>query len=174
MPLGENYKSASGAEQDINNNANNNIVLWKIPTLAFGDSIQILLTVNLFRVGEIINTASVISTTPDSNLSNNIATCKYDFKLALSIPTLFTPNGDGINDNFKIDGLQLFPQNELAIFNRWGNEVYFVKGYMQNNKLWDGANLDEGTYFYVLKVSTNGTFRRFSGYTTLIRESKKN
>ncbi|MBT2563107.1 gliding motility-associated C-terminal domain-containing protein [Pedobacter sp. ISL-68] len=91
---------------------------------------------------------------------------------ALMVPTLFTPNGDGANDAFEIRGLELFEQNDLVIVNRWGNEVFKATSY-QNN--WTGEGLNEGTYFYVLRVKESGDsdWQVFKGYTTLIRAFKK-
>jgi hypothetical protein len=40
---------------------------------------------------------------------------------------------------------------------------------MQNGKIWDGAGLNEGTYFYLLKVTKNGVTRKYGGYTTIVR-----
>jgi len=86
----------------------------------------------------------------------------------LQIPNLFTPNGDAINDVFEIRGLDKFLQNELIIVNRWGNEVYHKTNY-QNN--WTGEGLNEGTYYYVLKVKTT-EWQVIKGYITLMRTIK--
>ena len=91
---------------------------------------------------------------------------------ALFIPNLYTPNGDGTNETFEIRGLELFAENDLVIVNRWGNQVYKATGY-QNN--WTGEGLNEGTYFYVLRVkeSAGAAWQVFKGYITLIRAFKK-
>jgi gliding motility-associated-like protein len=90
----------------------------------------------------------------------------------IQIPTLFTPNSDGKNDAFEVRGLQQYTENELVIVNRWGNEVYRQKNY-QNN--WRGDGLNEGTYYYLLKVRKADTaaWEVFKGYTTLIRKFKQ-
>ena len=88
------------------------------------------------------------------------------------IPNLFSPNGDGTNDVFEIRGLNLFAENNLVIINRWGNEVFHGSNY-QNT--WTGAGLNEGTYYYLLKVKDNAgaEWQVFKGYITLMREFKK-
>ncbi|QPH40143.1 gliding motility-associated C-terminal domain-containing protein [Pedobacter endophyticus] len=88
------------------------------------------------------------------------------------IPNLFTPNGDGINDVFEIRGISLFSQNDLVIVNRWGNEVYKSKNY-QNS--WSGEGLNEGTYYYLLRVkeTASAPWQVFKGYITLIRAFKQ-
>lgn len=75
----------------------------------------------------------------------------------IDIPNAITPNGDGKNDALRIDGLDDFPNNELIIFNRWGDVLYKAKPY-QND--WQGVNqngaeLPEGTYYYVLRLNVN-------------------
>ncbi len=86
----------------------------------------------------------------------------------LKIPTLFTPNGDGINDTFEIRGLDQYQANDLSIVNRWGNEVYHSSHY-QNT--WTGDGLNEGTYYYTLKVKKTATSDAviYKGYVTLMR-----
>jgi hypothetical protein len=61
-----------------------------------------------------------------------------------SLPNVFSPNGDGVNDYYIIDEAPLFKNNELIVVNRWGNVVYSIKGY-QND--WDGGDLVDGVYF---------------------------
>jgi gliding motility-associated-like protein len=68
-------------------------------------------------------------------------------------------NGDGKNDYFSIEGINIFSDNKLEIFNRWGNLVYETKHYGQNDNLFKGfpntgsnskgGLLPEGTYYYV-------------------------
>ena len=84
----------------------------------------------------------------------------------LTINNAFSPNGDGINDLWIIKNIELYPDNTLTVVNRWGNEIYTINGY-QNN--WDGSQLDEGTYFYILKVKMCETDRTFKGYVTIVR-----
>jgi gliding motility-associated-like protein len=79
---------------------------------------------------------------------------------------VFSPNGDGINDQWVVDNLIYYPDNSLSIINRWGNEVYTQKSY-QND--WNGSDLLEGTYFYVLKVNMCGEDKTYNGYITIVR-----
>ena len=80
-------------------------------------------------------------------------------EVLLEIPNGFSPNGDGINDELIIEGLYKYPENEITIFNRWGDQVYYAKpynndwdGYGNNNSMLIGENkLIDGTYFYYFK-----------------------
>ncbi|WP_173021399.1 gliding motility-associated C-terminal domain-containing protein [Lewinella sp. W8] len=85
-----------------------------------------------------------------------------------------TPNGDGLNETFIFDILLQrpddFPDNELIIFNRWGDIIYEAAPY---NNDWDGTNADgslvpEGTYYYILRLDIGeGKIER--GDITVIR-----
>lgn len=68
------------------------------------------------------------------------------------IPNIFSPNNDGINDTFRIDGLEFFTGSRLEVYNRWGTLVYESDNY-QNNWRPSEDEVSEGTYFYVLSVN---------------------
>lgn len=66
----------------------------------------------------------------------------------------FSPNNDGINDFFVVEGLEDTDTEQVSIFNRWGNLVFYVKDYQNNwDGTWNGEDLPDGTYFYVIQVS---------------------
>lgn len=72
---------------------------------------------------------------------------------AFRIFNAFSPNGDGINDFFTINGLQNYPGSRLRIFNRWGNLVLDAVDYRNNwYGTWKEKDLPDGTYFYVLDL----------------------
>jgi gliding motility-associated-like protein len=101
----------------------------------------------------------------------NVATVTITQTLAagaLKVPNLFTPNGDGVNDVFEIRGLDQYQSNELSIVNRWGNEVYHSSHYTNT---WTGDGLNEGTYYYTLKVKRTAASDAeiYKGYVTLMR-----
>ncbi|MGV3641120.1 MAG: ice-binding family protein [Adhaeribacter sp.] len=83
------------------------------------------------------------------------------------IANVFSPNGDGVNDTWEILNIQNYPDNDLVIINRWGNEVYRRKGYRNQ---WDGGQLSAGTYFYVLKMKVcDGSYKTQKGYVMIMR-----
>lgn len=77
----------------------------------------------------------------------------------LYIPNVFSPNSDGINDEFLIgSNSELFTINEWSIYDRWGNLVYFQKNTnLENIQLWDGRfgdrKLSPGVYVYLINYS---------------------
>jgi gliding motility-associated-like protein len=73
----------------------------------------------------------------------------------LEIPNVFTPNGDKVNDIFRVIASNL-SEIDAQIYDRWGNLVYSVVS-ETGNIAWDGKNLQgkdcpSGTYFYVIKA----------------------
>ena len=86
-----------------------------------------------------------------------------DDECELELPTGFSPNGDGFNDGYYIKGIDRYPDNEVIVFNRWGNEVYRKSNY--KNSDWVGQNnggedLPEGTYFLILDVKSPKVIRK--------------
>jgi len=84
----------------------------------------------------------------------------------LKLNNVFSPNGDGINDVWVINNIEFYPDNELVVINRWGNEIFSVNGY---NNDWDGSGLTEGTYLYILKVNKCGGEKIYKDYVTIVR-----
>jgi len=91
--------------------------------------------------------------------------------LGIKINQVFTPNGDGINDTWVVNGITHFA-NRVEIYNRWGNLVYAADNYKND---WDGrANvsrvmnkgeyLPAGTYYYIIDL---GEYGKFAGYLYL-------
>jgi gliding motility-associated-like protein len=67
----------------------------------------------------------------------------------VTVPNAFSPNGDGINDVWNIEELQMYTDCELVVFNRYGAEVFRTKGY---NKKWDGTV--NGSHFPLAPIIT--------------------
>jgi gliding motility-associated-like protein/uncharacterized repeat protein (TIGR01451 family) len=144
----------------------NKNLTWKIPQMDIGETASLVFTVKPLKMGVINNSTTVSSETTDTNMANNIAATS-DVLNGLTIPNVFTPNGDGVNDTFEIPGLEAYSANELNVMNRWGAMVYQKKGYKNE---WTGQGLNEGTYFYLLKVQTaTGKWDVYKGYITLLR-----
>ncbi|MDQ3015175.1 MAG: gliding motility-associated C-terminal domain-containing protein, partial [Bacteroidota bacterium] len=79
------------------------------------------------------------------------------------VPTLFTPNADGINDVLIVPCIETsrFPDNNIIIFNEWGDAVFKAKPYFND---WDGSisgnPLPVGTYFYIMDFGDGSTPRK--------------
>lgn len=79
------------------------------------------------------------------------------------VPNIFTPNNDGINDVFFVNGIE-DEEWVLEIHNRWGRRVYQSSNY--KNK-WDGKGLPDGIYYYFLKDQAG--LKKHKGWVQIIR-----
>ncbi|MFN6946318.1 MAG: gliding motility-associated C-terminal domain-containing protein [Cytophagaceae bacterium] len=93
---------------------------------------------------------------------SEVAEIKIIDESAIVIYNAFTPNGDDYNDEWIIDHIELFPQNTVEIYNRWGQLVYHTEQYDNVNNVWNGESnvsgtlggniLADGTYYYVVRL----------------------
>ncbi len=76
-----------------------------------------------------------------------------------------SPNGDGDNDVWIIFGIEFFPDNEVTIFNRWGDVIANYTHYNNNDVSWDatykGKQVPDGTYYYMLDIKNK---KKFAGW----------
>ncbi|MFD2940004.1 PKD domain-containing protein [Flavobacterium notoginsengisoli] len=142
--------------------------LWNIPSINSGTLQTLTIVVKVVDFNDYLNTAHLIKLDQiDTNSSNNQDSATVSPN-CLKIYNEFSPNDDGTNDFFYIDCIDRYPNNQLEIFNRWGNLVYYKKGY---NNTWDGKadgsakTLPEGTYFYILDLGDGS--KKTSGWIYL-------
>jgi len=87
----------------------------------------------------------------------------------------FSPNGDGINDYWKIKHIEKFKNNVVTIYNRWGGKVFEQKGYdnEDESKRWNGTKngkeLGSGTYYYIIMLNEPGFTNALTGPITIVR-----
>ncbi len=90
----------------------------------------------------------------------------------LVVPNIFTPNGDGNNDTFAVQGnTNGITQFLLEVYNRYGQVLFSAD---RVGMAWDGRQLagqvvTEGTYFYALTYTRNGVEEVRTGHLTLLR-----
>jgi len=86
----------------------------------------------------------------------------------LTIPTLITPNRDGMNDFFILRGIENLGKTELTVFDRRGFRVFETKNYQNDweGLDYDGNELPEDTYFYMI-TTANG--KSLSGFVVIRR-----
>ncbi|PCJ25132.1 MAG: hypothetical protein COA97_08265, partial [Flavobacteriales bacterium] len=114
--------------------------------------------------------------TIEVNLSSSFYECYFlldyfqvEYNAILSIPNIFTPNNDGFNDIWKING----EVKEVSIYNRWGNQIFFSNqnfiGWNGNTK--SGQPCNDGIYYYIVTTLSNedNTLQTHKGSITLLR-----
>ena len=89
------------------------------------------------------------------------------------IPTMFTPNGDGINDTWNIPGLEIYPGSNVTIYDRTGRMVY--QSELSSHVIWNGFFMNgqkapTQDYWYVINVSDG---RQFTGHITVKSRGEK-
>lgn len=93
--------------------------------------------------------------------------------LASKVPNAFSPNGDGLNDYWMIDGILKYPLSKVKLFNRWGDLLFEDNAGYQIP--WDGrvngAEIAVGTYYYIIEYlgSTDKSDYTSQGSITVVR-----
>jgi gliding motility-associated-like protein len=90
------------------------------------------------------------------------------------MPEGISPNDDGKNDVFVIRNIEFFPDNNIYIYNRWGEQLLSFNAYDNTSVRWrgenkDGENLPEGTYYVVAVINVNGEDMVLKGHVDIRR-----
>ncbi|MBK9224805.1 MAG: gliding motility-associated C-terminal domain-containing protein [Flavobacterium sp.] len=139
----------------------------------------------------VTNQATVFGTSPlgtvVKDLSDNYSTTSDGATVlavkncVVVVSNALTPNGDGRNEYFHIEGLDCFSNNTVEIYNRWGVLVFETTKYNNVDNVFEGFSkgrttirqseaLPDGTYYYVLKyLDFNGNGVQKAGYLYLTR-----
>ncbi|MDP5199135.1 gliding motility-associated C-terminal domain-containing protein [Flavobacterium sp. DG2-3] len=150
------------------------IVRWDIPTQQWKaeggivDAEQKMVTGRVSKTG--IFTVARVTARPG------------ELEDGLIVYNAVSPNGDGMNDFFKIEGINNFPDNTLEIYNRYGIKVYQANGYNEQERVFrgegngkgsfkQGAVVPTGTYFYILRFKNGTGYREKAGYLYLSQDN---
>ncbi|MCY4780543.1 MBG domain-containing protein [Sphingobacterium sp. UT-1RO-CII-1] len=89
-------------------------------------------------------------------------------KLPVRVHPAVSPNGDGINEFLRIEGIEQYPENKFVVFDANGAVIQSFEGYDNATIIFDGTKagrpVPNGTYFYVLEVKINGKWLYDKGY----------
>ena len=121
---------------------NQGVITWNIPSFPVSttqDGEVLVIKAKGKMPGMVLNKAVISGDLPDIDMANNTSTDTKKIIGNIKVPNVITPNGDGKNDVFKVEGIELYKENTLSIFNRWGNEVFRSTGGYRNN--WNGDGL---------------------------------
>ena len=108
----------------------------------------------------------------DNNSCNEAFTVELDFSFSsgcLVIPQVITPNNDGYNDLWQIRNIDLYPDAEVRIFNRWGKLIFSAKNLADNpwNGTIRGKPVPTDSYHYILDLKDGSKPR--TGVISVIR-----
>jgi len=160
----------AGLLKDCNTSVNPTF-LWSFPgaepssSIAFKPDSIVYKNAGTYNISFCVTNECGITTVNQSiSISDNISL------LNAFIPNCFTPNGDGINDTWNINGVDANHLLFLQIFNRYGELISQIKG---NPIMWDGKykgeKLPSGVYFYILSIyNDNVHTEKRSGSVTII------
>jgi gliding motility-associated-like protein len=122
--------------------------------------------------GFVIETTLFTITVSDANGCLNSDSVLVTVLPEVNITSGFTPNGDGVNDTWIIDNMELFPDNVVSVFNRWGSLLYQARSYNAGNA-WDGTfegnQVPVGTYYYTIELNDQRFPEPFTGPITIYR-----
>jgi gliding motility-associated-like protein len=158
-------------------------------TIVAGDVIQLNATASagsyLWTPPTALSSATILNPTANPSATTNyvlsvtdpLGCIKSDTVLITVLPycvkptDAFTPNGDGINDTWKIFDGTCTAISQVAVFNRYGNEVYKSANYKNDwNGEYKGKPLPDGTYYYVITYQlVNSKSVYIKGNVTILR-----
>ncbi len=147
-----------------------------IPQFVFGRGLQYLWTPSDYLNND---TAAIPISVPKTDITykltlTGLGNCAVTDTIFIKVlfaplvPNAFSPNGDGINDTWKILYLESYPGATIDIFNRYGQKVFSSTGY---NSEWDGkfngSPLPIGTYYYIINPKNGRAL--INGSVTIIK-----
>lgn len=159
---GEDQTANPGEAITLNGQTSASIYSWE-PAYLFSDPNSLATTI-------VPNESITVSLTGMENGCTQTDYLTITISSELDIPNTFSPNGDNINETWVIEGIELYPNNAVKIYDRWGQEVFQTTGY-SSVKTWNGdirnKKATEGVYFYVIELGDDG--KVVKGTLTLIR-----
>lgn len=110
--------------------------------------------------------------TVESNIGNCQLMDSVEVKVGVPIgfANAISPNGDGVNDEWIIDGIEKFERAEVNVYDRWGQNIFRSIGYATP---WNGTNrgkkLPTGSYYYVIELNSPVVYiTPFTGYISIL------
>jgi len=119
---------------------------------------QITNTINIAALDPLSKDSAIVYSVTVENefgctLSDSITLFRCVAPSSNDIPNVFTPNGDGKGDIWRIPNLMFYPKATVDVYDRWGRLIFHTTG--KENKYWDGTSegkdMPMSTYFYIIK-----------------------
>ncbi len=172
------------ADISVEASSDGGVVNWEEPTAS--DNCSVLSFVSSHSPGSSFPAGTTRVTYTATDNSGNSAICEFDVTVTILPVTpneeepeikiltpIITANGDGINDKLLVSHIDSYPDNQVTIVDRWGNEVFRASGYDNESVVWSGRGakgeaLPTGTYFYVIRIITGAKPVLQKGFIELI------
>jgi gliding motility-associated-like protein len=150
---------------------------WIEPTVT-AQCDEVTLT-NSHRPGDVfeLGTTEVAYTVTDD--SGNRSYCRFNVvvsepRIKIDVSRVITPDGNGVNDEWILTNIDQFRDNEVMIFDRWGNVIFRARAYDNQEVVWRGSNgaggsVPTGTYFYSIIINSESSRIERKGFIELIR-----
>lgn len=152
--------STTTAQLNATQHANNAAYLWSPASSLSDPAIP-----NPVASPVIATEYTLLVTSVDGCIAEDKMMVRVTFPLV--IPNAFSPNGDNINDVWRIGNIEFYPNSKVFVYNRYGQQVFFSEGY---GNPWDGKSKDKplapSTYYYIIDI---GDGKRTIGWILLLR-----
>jgi gliding motility-associated-like protein len=155
---------SAGQSALLSGTTNGTTYNWTPPgTLASPTSLQTI------AIPTVTTTYFLTASSANCSLSDDVVVTVSD---QFTIPGSFSPNGDGTNDSWVIEGIDFYPNARVTIFDRWGQEIFDAVGY-NTTKSWDGTQdgkeVTDGVYYYIVDLRDAKYNQPFKGFVSVIR-----
>ncbi len=139
---------------------------WEAAEGVVGSLNQATLTVRPART----TTYRVVGTNANGcSMASEITIEVIDDYAAIKATNILTPNGDGVNDTWVVENLDMYPNHEVRIFDKSGRILYTKRGYANDwNGTFNGSPLREDTYYYI--IDFGDARARARGFITIVRD----
>jgi gliding motility-associated-like protein len=136
-------------------------------------TINDVLNTSTITVNPVVNNIYYVDITIGNCVFTDSVIVVVDPDCSVDITNAFSPDGDGTNDTWIIPALLRYPDNQVTIFNRWGDVLVKFTGYDNQGVVWNGTNksgdqLPMGTYYYIVEVFGDDE-RQFNGWVQIMK-----
>ncbi|MEN9639606.1 MAG: hypothetical protein RLZZ262_1475 [Bacteroidota bacterium] len=105
-------------------------------------------------------------TEPTCGFTSTMSFLAVDEICKITVPNVFSPNDDNLNETFTIYGVENFPNSTLLVYDRWGKVVYESNSY---NNSWTAKDVPDGTYYFIFGHNQQTGMKYYEGHLTILR-----
>jgi len=135
---------------------------------------ELLVTADEYTPEVIIGSTTYYVTATENDCEGLPAEVSITFEdCQIIIPTAFTPDDDQVNDFWELGNIdEIYPNNVVSVYNRWGNKVYESDQGAYNQRPWNGTFNEEAlpvaSYYFIVEFNDNSTQNK-TGIVSIIK-----